>query len=144
MDPDEASVTKEANDVMVSLDSTFIIDLLRRRTSAVEMAALFERQKVPVSISPPAAVEVLASGHRLGGEYLERVRALLASLPLLPFDEEAVESAARVAADLMTRGERLSEGDLLIAGISMRHGEEVVTRDRAFGRVRGLSVRFYE
>lgn len=129
---------------MVSLDSTFVIDLLRRRSTAVEMATSFVQGKVPVCIAPPAAVEVLAGGHRLGGEYLQRVRALLASLPVLPFDEEAIESTARIAADLMTRGERLLEGDLMIAGISLRHGEEVITRDRAFGRVRGLSVRFYE
>lgn len=129
---------------MVSLDSTFVIDLLRRRANAVEMATSFEDNNVPVCIAPPAAVEVLAGGHRLGGEYLQRVRALLTSLPVLPFDGEAIESTARIAADLMSRGERLSEGDLLIAGISLRHGEEVVTRDRAFGRVRGLSVRFYE
>ena len=60
------------------------------------------------------------------------------------FDEDAIEMTAQIASDLMARGERLSEGDLLVAGISMRHGEEVVTRDRGFGRVRGLSVRFYE
>lgn len=129
---------------MVSLDSTFLIDLLRRRTSAVEMATSFERGKVQACIAAPAAVEVLAGGHRLGGDYLRHVRDLLASLPVLPFDGEAIEFSARIAADLMSRGERLSEGDLLIAGISLRHGEEVVTRDRAFGRVRGLSVRFYE
>ncbi len=129
---------------MVSLDSTFLIDLLRRRGTAVEMAAAFEHAKVPVYIAPPAAVEVLAGGHRLGGEHLQRVRLLLASLPVLPFDDAAIETSARIAADLMARGERLSESDLLIAGISLRHGEEVVTRDRSFGRVRGLSVRFYE
>jgi len=129
---------------MVSLDSTFVIDLLKRRTTAVDMARAFEQEKVQVCISPPAAVEVLAGGHRLGGAYLQRVRALLASVPVLAFDEDAIETTARIAADLMTRGERLSEGDLLIAGISMRHGEEVVTRDRSFGRVRGLTVRFYE
>jgi len=129
---------------MVSLDSTFVIDLLKRRASAVEMAASFDRKGTQACISPPAAVEVLAGGQRLGGEYRQRVRALLASLPLLPFDQDAIDTSARIAADLMSRGEQLSEGELLIAGISMRHGEEVVTRDRAFGRVRGLSVRFYE
>jgi len=129
---------------MVSLDSTFVIDLLKRRAFAVEMAATFDREGTQVCISPPAAVEVLAGGQRLGGDYLQRVRDLLTSLPLLPFDQEAIDTSARIAADLMSRGESLSEGDLLIAGISMRHGEEVVTRDRAFGRVRGLSVRFYE
>lgn len=129
---------------MASLDSTFVIDLLKRRATAVALASSFERDRVPVCISPPAAVEVLAGGHCLGGEHLQRVRTLLASLPLLTFDEQAIEFSARIAADLMSRGERLSEGDLLIAGISMRHSEEVVTRDRAFGRVRGLSVRFYE
>ncbi|HXW66581.1 MAG TPA: PIN domain-containing protein [Thermoplasmata archaeon] len=129
---------------MVSLDSTFVIDLLKRRASAVEMAAAFDREGTQVSISPPAGVEVLSGGQRLGGAYLQRVRDLLASLPLLPFDQDAIDTIAHIAADLMSRGERLSEGDLFIAGISMRHGEEVVTRDRAFGRVRGLSVRFYE
>jgi predicted nucleic acid-binding protein len=128
---------------MVSLDSTFLIDLLKRRPAATSLAAAFVRDGIQTCVTPPAAVEVMAGGHRLGGSYLERVRAMLASLPLLPFDEEAIESSARIAADLIARGESLSEGDLLIAGISMRHNEELITRDRAFARVRGLSVRFY-
>lgn len=128
---------------MVSLDSTFLIDLLKRRAPVVDLAATFDREAIPTTMTPPAAVKVRVGGLRMGGAHRERVRDLLASVPMLAFDAEAVEVTARLAAQLMDRGESLSEGDLLVAGVSLRHREEVVTRNRAFARVPGLSVRFY-
>lgn len=37
----------------------------------------------------------------------------------------------------------LGENDLWIAGLALRHGMPLVTRDRAFGRVPGLQVMTY-
>ena len=129
--------------VVVSLDSTFLIDLLRRRPAALRRAEEFRRSDTATCIAPPAAVEVLTGGHRIGGEPLRKAEELLASLPVLAFDGEAIETCARLAAELIERGEYIGEGDLLIAGISLRHGEKLVTRDQAFSRIPGLLIEFY-
>jgi predicted nucleic acid-binding protein len=128
---------------MVSLDSTYLVDLLRRRPTAVRAAERIRDAGEERTIAPPAAVEVLTGGHFLGGAHLEQARELLASLRPLPFDDEAIDLTARVAAELLARGISLGQADLLIAGISLRHGEPVLTRDTAFARVPGLAVRTY-
>lgn len=128
---------------MVSLDACFLIDLLNGENAATSLAATLEAEGDPICITPPAAVEVMAGGLHVGGKYLGRARELLGSLHLLAFDDEAIEVASRLAAQLMARGERIGEGDLFIAGISLRHRQRLITRDRGFARVPGLSVEFY-
>jgi len=74
---------------------------------------------------------------------LERAKELLDSLVLLNFDRESYTEAGRLGALLIERGEEMSTPDLFIAAISKRHGQRLITRDRAFGRIPGLSVETY-
>ena len=128
---------------MVSLDACFLIDLLHGDSAAAELAARLETSGEPTCVTPPASVEVLAGEMHAGGRYFQKASDLLASLHLLAFDDEAVKMTSRLAARLMERGERIGEGDLFIAGISLRHRQRLITRDRVFARVPGLEVEFY-
>ncbi len=62
---------------------------------------------------------------------------------LLEMDMEACHEAGRIGADLLSRGEAMGSADLFIAAISKRHGQRVLTRDRTFAKVRGLTVETY-
>ena len=63
---------------------------------------------------------------------MERAKDLLNSLVLLDFDRESYIEAGRLGALLIERGEEMSTPDLFIAAISKRHGQRLITRDRAF------------
>lgn len=128
---------------MVSLDACFLIDLLHGDPAAAELAARLEASGEPTCVTPPASVEVLAGETHVGGKYVEKARELISSLHRLEFDDEAIETTSRLAARLIEKGERLGEGDLFIAGISLRHRQRLITRDRGFARVPGLEVEFY-
>ena len=128
---------------MVSLDSSFVIDLLAGRTPAVVKARELDGGGEPRFITPPAAAEVLVGAYHIGGVYLSRTRALVESLPVLPFDRLSQHEAGRLGAELLRRGVRLGASDLFIAAITMRHGERLLARDAAFGRVPGLAVEAY-
>ncbi len=67
----------------------------------------------------------------------------MGSLQWLEFDQEACRLAGRIGAELIDRGEPLGAGDLLIAAISLRHGQRLITRNRGFARVPGLQVESY-
>lgn len=128
---------------MVSLETTFLVDLLRGTPEAIARIRELEDAGEPKCVTPPAAAELLIGAHRIGGRELKRAEDLIDSLTLLEFDVEACEEAGRMGASLMTRGEPMSTVDLLIAAISKRHGQRVLTRDRGFARVRGLAVETY-
>ncbi len=128
---------------MASLDSTFLIDLLRRVPSAVEHLDRLESSRELRFITPPAAAEVWVGAHVLGGRSLRIAEELLGSLQWLEFDQESCRLAGRIGAELIARGEPLGAADLFIAATSLRHRQRLVTRDRGFARVPGLQVESY-
>ncbi len=128
---------------MVSLDSSFVIDLLAGTARAVEKARELDRNGEPRYLTSPAASEILVGGYRLGGAYFSRTKLLVDSLPLLPFDRPSCHEVGRLGSELATRGTPIGEADLFIAAITLRHGERLLTRDRGFLKVPGLSVEGY-
>jgi len=128
---------------MVSLDSSFLIDLLAGEPRAVAKALELDRSAEPRYLTAPAAAEVMLGGYRLGGSYFERARQLIDGLPLLAFDRASYHQAGRLGAELLKRGLPIGQGDLFIASISLRHGERLLTNDRGFSRVPGLAVETY-
>jgi predicted nucleic acid-binding protein len=128
---------------LVSLETSFLIDLLRKDPAAVARAQILEASGEPRCVTAPAAAEILIGATLRGGRALERARELLASLVLLPFDFEACEEAGRLGAQLISHGEELASSDLFIAAITKRNGQRLLTRDRAFARIRGLTVETY-
>ena len=128
---------------MASLETTLLVDLLRGTPEAVAAVKALEEAGEPKCATAPAISEMLIGAHLLGGQELEQARALAESLIILDFDLEACHEAGRLVAALIARGEVMSSNDLLIAAISKRHGQRLITRDRGFTRVRGLSVETY-
>ena len=68
------------------------------------------------------------------------VDAFLARLEVLAWDSAAARVYGRVRADLTARGGALGAMDMLIAAHALATGAVLVTSDRAFGRIDGLSV----
>ena len=128
---------------LASLETTFLVDLLNDLPAAVHMAKALEATGEPRCVTPPVAAEVLIGAFLQGGRSLETARDLLDSLLLLEFDREAYLEAGRLGALLIERGEEMSTVDLLIAAVSRRHGQRVITRDRSFARIPGLSIETY-
>lgn len=128
---------------MVSLDATFLIDLLDGTPEATEKAAELDRSDEPLEVTPPSAAEVLTGAHFAGGDYLVQTRKLLGGLDLLAFDGDACEEAGRMGADLMKRGQTLGWRDLLIAAVTKRHGARLLTKDPDFARIPGLIIESY-
>ncbi len=73
-------------------------------------------------------------------ERVERINRTLGPFLSLPFDDAAAPRYADIRDTLERRGEIIGPNDLLIAAIALTHGLTVVTNNREFGRVDGLSV----
>ncbi len=93
-----------------------------------------------VATTPINAFEMCLGASLTGRrENLASTVEMLRNLTLLPFDLEACVEAGRIAGTLREKGEGLEIRDALIAGITKRHGETLITRNvKHFKRVEGL------
>jgi predicted nucleic acid-binding protein len=99
----------------------------------------------PTAISAITAAELLQGVERADPKHRPRrekfVEEVLAATPVLAFDVVAARVHARMAANLLSKGEVIGAHDLLIAATAVRIGYRVVTRDvRSFPRIPGLDV----
>ncbi|MCL4202964.1 MAG: type II toxin-antitoxin system VapC family toxin [Pirellulaceae bacterium] len=69
-----------------------------------------------------------------------RIEHTLSPFRSLPFDDRAARRYAEIRDELETRGEVIGPYDLLIAAIALNHGLTVVTNNREFSRIDGLTV----
>jgi tRNA(fMet)-specific endonuclease VapC len=71
----------------------------------------------------------------------ERVRRLVAAIPVLPLDREAATRAAKVRQQLARSGASIGMADSLIAGVALVNGMPLLTRNRRhFENVEGLRL----
>lgn len=85
------------------------------------------------------AVELLSGARQ--GDRGERVRRLVATLPVLALDGDAAAQAAWVRQQLEAAGTKIGMADSLIAGIALANGLPLWTRNRKhFDRVAGLQL----
>ncbi len=103
----------------------------------------WEDQGERLTIPAPALEELLRSGDRRGGRFLERSLLLARRLEGLPLDAASAAEAARLGGEGDRRGDSPGSLELLIAAIIRLHREVLVTRDRDFTRVPGVQIETY-
>ena len=127
------------------LDTSYIIDLLRERTSQPGPATAFLERHRAVKLRMPLFVlcelelGVVRAGDPQGerhaletlSEYIEPVFPGVGFAPI----------HARVVAGLLAAGTPIPVMDALIGALAVQHSEPIVTRDTEhFGRIDGLVV----
>ena len=70
----------------------------------------------------------------------EELDRLLRGVRVLTLPRQIAWEASRIQRELVAAGRRLGENDCWIAATARAWGHRLVSRNRAFGRVRGLTV----
>jgi predicted nucleic acid-binding protein len=131
---------------MPTLDTSFLIDLIRHDPEAMRTLKAMEREGLPLATTAINALE-LYRGAFLSASVqanLREVEAITRALIELPITEETYRIFGTLAAELQARGSRIGDFDEVIAAITLAGDGEIVTRDSHFTRVPGLKVRTYE
>ncbi len=126
------------------IDSSVLIAAERGLLDVGSLAK--EPGKIELAISVITASELLHGVYRANTR-LRRARretyveAILAALPVIPFDLICARTHARLWADLAERGVNVGAHDLVIASTAIAHRMDLATRDeRSFPRISGLSL----
>ena len=128
----------------VLIDSSVLVDA--ERTGGASSDVLVGAGASSAFIAAITASELLHGVHRADSARRrarrERfVEAVLAAVPVLPFDLEVAREHARIWADLRREGLLIGAHDLLIAATAVTHGLRLLTANvREFGRVDGLDI----
>jgi tRNA(fMet)-specific endonuclease VapC len=127
------------------VDSSVFIALERQGATLATLVASIPDDLI--ALASVTASELLAGVYRAETEVrrLQReafVEAILAQVPVLPFNLAAARIHARVWSQLAAIGQPVGAFDLLIAATALAHGYTVLTQNlREFQRVPGLLVR---
>jgi len=128
---------------MVCLDTDFLGALIRGNPDAQTKADELDRKGSRLTTTPITAYELFLGAHKSQQRdtNLSRMLGLLSSLQLLDYDIWAAEKAAEYSASLESRGQTIGIRDSMIAGITARHNEVLVTRNVGhFSRITDIKL----
>lgn len=122
------------------LDTNTISDLIRNPVGRV-FIRLAQIDPAAICTSAIVASELRYGAKLKASARLSRkVEEILLRLTVLPFESPSDERYAEVRSTLERRGEQLSANNLFIAAHALAINSVLVTDDRAFDRVVGLSL----
>lgn len=123
---------------MILADTDVLIDYLMG-TQPVASRVLEYSESETLQTSAITCFELLSGAKE--GKRGDKVRHLVATIPVLPLDREAATRAAAVRQQLTRSGFSIGMADSLIAGIALANGLPLLTRNRKhFEHVEGLRV----
>ena len=130
---------------MLVLDTTILIDALRRNQAALRKIAEIEAAEETVCTTQVNVLELFKGAYlsARSDEAVQKVRRLLEAFVILCIDEDTYECFAALSAQLKSRGKPTNDFDELIAAIAMTNGAAIVTRDEHFQHIPGLRIISY-
>ncbi|MEK6851485.1 MAG: PIN domain-containing protein [Candidatus Thermoplasmatota archaeon] len=131
----------------ITVDSTFVIDVIRNDPAALSMSEDLVRRRETKFLTTPVIYEI-TSGllYTRSRSEAAAFRAIASRFAVLPFDEPSAVRAADIRAELIRLGRVKGHVDVMIAGIAAEGGHTLVTRDRDFRQISeatGLRVESY-
>ena len=122
---------------MACLDTTFIIDLLKNDSTALEKLKSLNRE--PICTTAISVAELYRGAWMSNNRDREtaKIRKILDNMKVISFDD----SSAGVYAELycQLKSNLINEHDLLIASMAISNNETLLTRDGDFRKVTKLS-----
>lgn len=127
-------------------DTSFIIDLLRNKISAVDKLEEIEKKKDSQIVTTPTIFELVVGIMMSSFPENEKSKIIeiLKKFSILPLSLEESWKAGEIMGDLFKRGIPIDVIDAQISGIALYHNQIVVTRNtKHFERVNGLRIDTY-
>jgi len=126
-------------------DTSFIIDLIRHDSGAMAYLKDLEEGGIPPSLTPVTILELYYGAYN--SISLEKnIKEALAFRNLweeLPFTDDVYHAFGYLSATLGRQGVRLGDFDEVIAAFALTLDKKIITRDRHFEKVPGISILGY-
>ncbi|MHA3964473.1 MAG: type II toxin-antitoxin system VapC family toxin [Candidatus Thorarchaeota archaeon SMTZ1-45] len=132
------------------MDTTFLVDLLRKNEVALNWLAKSKEQalytsEINVFELYTGLYRISKKSKRKLKKRTEELEQVLARIEVISFEREAAIHSAKILAELMNQGEPVGSRDVMIAGVALTKGvRKLLTRNiKHFERIEGLSIESY-
>ena len=125
---------------MLCLDTSFLIDYLHGRDHALTF--LEARPNAEYVVPTLALWELYAGAERSDkqGDSIAAIDDSLDWIDVIGFSRSAAQEGARIRAQLFEQGNQINAVDVLIAGVALECGADLVAMDRDFEAVDNLYI----
>lgn len=130
---------------MPTLDTSFLVDLIRKKPEALVKIEALEAKGSPLETTTVNILELYKGvyiSESVQYNMLE-VQAILKAVTELVISDDTYEMFGSLAAQLRQNGRPIGDFDELIVAITLCNDGVIVTRDRHFSRIPGLAVETY-
>jgi len=130
----------------VILDTDFIINLLRNDIGAKNKLQQLIADSRPLIIAAPTLFELYGGIERSSKPEQEKKKVItvLQTMTIFSLDEQSSIKAGEIDGSLLNKGITIDPVDSMIAGIALRNGETILTRNlKHFSKIPTLKVETY-
>ncbi len=130
---------------MACLDTDILVSLIKGDPKAVSFIDTLERKGEEIRSTVITAYELLKGAviSVKSDANVRLVKDLLSNIAILELDSPSVELASTIYQKLRRKGEMIGEFDILIAAISIKRGEELISNNKDFFKIEDLKVRLW-
>lgn len=119
------------------LDTNALSDVAEHEPAALEVVARAGRVVVPVIVLGEYRLGIVQS--RFQALYESWLREFMATATVLSVDDDTTHHYAAIGLELKRAGRPIPTNDIWIAALCRQHSEPLLSRDRHFDAVRGLT-----
>ncbi len=123
---------------MLILDTSAAIEILKSTQKGVEVRKYLEGQEVSITAF---TVHELMMGVRQSE--IPKTQAFLTSIKIFDFDTVSAIESAKIEKQLISKGKKIEESDIFIAGICLSNNSKLITLDKDFLQIKELDVRIF-
>jgi len=130
---------------LVCLDTDILVSLIKGDPKAVSFIRTLEREGEELKSTVITAYELLKGAviSVKSDANVRLVKDLLSNVTILELDSPSAELASTIYQKLRRKGEMVGEFDILIATISIKREEELISNDKDFLKIEDVKVRFW-
>ncbi len=123
---------------MLILDTSAAIEILKATEKGNEIKKHLENQEASITAF---TVHELMMGVR--ESEITKTQAFLTSIKIFDFDTVSAIESAKIEKQLISKGKKIEESDVFIAGICLSNNSKLITLDKDFLEVKDLDVKVF-
>ncbi len=130
---------------MLILDTTVLIDLLKKKPAVIQKIKELEAQGVSISTTVISVFEIIQGLNKKTSKgQEEKIFSIFSSMPVFSLDIQSSIEAGKISQSLLSAGAVIQSQDCMIAGIAKMQNETILARNQKhFSRIPKIEVETY-